>query len=592
MVTIADLISSASSNYQEKCDLVVDSAMPVRDVLARMEESGGRYVGIELESSNTPLVLSRQDLLEGLLRQVDQAGEKLGDLQKQITDGMSVELDLVRENTRSMADIEKNKLEVAIDYMTEGLVIISPDGNISKCNPAAMKFFSLDGSESVERFTEVVDDYGFRELFSGSVKNGVDNWGRFKMKSPSDAIIQIRWTEMVDETGDLVGNLVMLRDITDELAGDRAKTEFIAAITHELRTPLTIIQNTVSNILAGVSGKLNTKLRGYLETIQGDCKRFGVLVSDLLDMSKLEAGDMSLNRQIVDLSEAIGTSIAVYSADAKARDIEIVQPVGNYFPPVYADRARIDQVLSNFIANAVKFSLPGGKVIVGSYQDESDVVTCVQDSGSGISEVNQKQLFNKFHQIGRQAGAGYRGMGLGLSICKGILEMHGGKVWVESQEGHGSKFYFSLPKIDPSIVLNKHLDTLAKTTATTGQEFALIIVNFEIDQTDQKEYQQVIGTTIKELLEASGNFLTEKTDLALETSDNEVVFAVSDARKNRLDTVMAEITKVVENIKNNSFNGLLLVPKIGLGVYPADSNDVIEIKNLAREKAVKMFNKG
>ncbi|MBW8017372.1 MAG: PAS domain-containing sensor histidine kinase [Planctomycetes bacterium] len=583
MVTIADLISDAACDEQVECDLVVSAEMSVRDVLARMEASHCRHVGIELEGDNGQVVLSKEDLLDSLLREVDRAGERLVDLQNHIDEEMSVQLDLVHENTRSMAELETNKLQVAIDYMTEGLVIIGTDGKINKCNPSAKKLFGLEGNESTDTFSDVFDDYGFMEMLTESVNHTVDNWGRFKMKSPSEAIIQIRWTEMVDECGDLIGNLVMLRDVTDELAGDRAKTEFIAAVTHELRTPVTIIQNSVSNILAGVTGKLNKKLHGYLETIQEDCRRFGVLVSDLLDMSKLEAGDMSLNRQVMDLGGAIEDALTHFNSDAKSKGVEIASFDVRYVPPVYADRERIHQVLFNLVENAVKFSESGDTVTVHCYEEDKAIVTVVEDTGAGIPEIHQKQLFNKFRQIGRQAGAGYKGMGLGLSICKGITEMHGGKIWAESQEGSGTKMFFSLPKIDPSIVLNKHLDILAKATETCGEEFALMVVRFDVDDSKLQQCSEVIGSSIKELLACSGNFLIGKRDLALEISDFEVVFAVSDARKKRVDTVKSKIEKVVKNIKKNMFNGAPIVPMIGIGVYPTDSNEIIEIENLARK---------
>jgi len=589
MVTIADLINDAACDKQVDCDLVVSAKMSVRDVLARMEKSDSRYVGIELESNKAQVVLSKEDVLEGLLREVDRAGERFVDLQKQIDEEMSVQLDLVQESTRSMAEVEKNKLEVAIDYMTEGLVIIGTDGNLKKCNPSAKKLFALKGDESVDAFSDILDEYGFREMFTESVSHSVDNWGQFKMKSPSKAVIQIRWTEMVDECGDVIGNLIMLRDVTDELAGEKAKTEFIAAITHELRTPVTIIQNSVSNILAGVGGKLNKKLREYLETIQVDCKRFGVLVSDLLDMSKLESGDMPLNRQVVDLGEVVEASFAKISSIAKDKGVEIVGPGKSYIPPVFADRDKIHQVLFNLVDNAVKFCEAGDKVKVRSYQEGKSIVTVVEDTGAGIPQVHQNQLFNKFHQIGRQAGAGYKGMGLGLSICKGITEMHGGKIWVESVEGIGTKISFSLPRIDPSIILNKHLEMLSKVNKAGGQEFALMAVNFTFDESQSTQCREVIGTSVKELLDSSVEFLTDKMDIALEISDFEVVFVVSNAKNKRVDTVRSQIVKAIQNIKKNKWNRAPIVPMIGIGVYTADSNEIIEIENLARKNVEELF---
>ena len=585
MVTIADLINSTECSFSEECSLVVSPDMSVRDVHDKMEDSRTDFVGIELEENKPAAVVSRKELLDGLLSRIDRAGEKLDGLKKQFDADISDQLELVQQNTRAIVEAEKNRLESAIDYMTEGLVIVGIDSRVNKCNPSAKKLFALDGKESDEEFSEALDDYGFRGLLAENIQNSVDSWGIFKMKSPSGAVIQIRWTEMVDECGDVTGTLVMLRDVTDELAGEKAKTEFIAAITHELRTPLTIIQNSVSNILAGVTGKISNKLRSYLETIESDCKRFGILVSDLLDISKIEAGNMALNRQVMHLGHSIGRIIEHHQQTANEKNLNIHWDPDAYISPVYADCKLIDQVLGNLISNAVKFSETGGTVKISSCEEDKKIVTVVEDTGPGISEIQQRHIFNKFHQVGRQAGAGYKGMGLGLAICKGVIEMHGGSIGVESIEGRGSKFYFALPKINPSLVLNKHLETLAEITAKDAEEFALMVLMFDAENQQDENCRKLIGTSIKELLDESKKFLTDKRDLALEVNDSEVVFAVSNARKRRVKTVKDEIIKFVRNLKNNSFGDINISPMIGTGIYPVDSSEIIEIEKLARQKA-------
>jgi len=286
------------------------------------------------------------------------------------------------------------------------------------------------------------------------------------------------------------------------------------------------------------------------------------------------------------LGEAIEGALSKLSSQAKGKGVEIAPVDLSYIPPIYADRVRIDQVLYNLVENAIKFSESGDTVTVRCYEEGKAIVTVVEDTGAGIPEVHQNQLFNKFHQIGRQAGAGYKGMGLGLSICKGVIEMHGGKVWAESKEGSGTKMFFSLPKIDPSIVLHKHLDTLVKAAEAAGEEFALMVVRFDVEDSDSPQCRQVIGSSVKELLNSSGEFLTEKKDLALEISDFEVVFAVCNARKKRIDAVKKQIAKMVKNIRESKFNDAAIVPMIGVGVYPTDSNEIIEVENLARNTAV------
>jgi signal transduction histidine kinase len=535
------------------------------------------------------MILSKEDMLQGLLSELDSAEGKLARVGRQIEDGMTEQLGLVAEGVKTLADSEKNKLEAAIAKMTEGLIILGAGGGIEKVNPPAKRLLGLDGDDNMEAVTTVIDGLGLRELILGNDGERSNKWGEFKIKAARGRILQMKWTQMNDEPEQFLGHVVMIRDVTDQMAADRAKTEFIAAVSHELRTPLTSIQNSVSNILAGVTGKVSSKTREYLHTMKNDCHRFADLINDLLDMAKLEAGNMPVNRRVLNIVGIVSDVIKSFADEARGKNIELMCEIDRHVSSVYADSQRISQVLWNLVSNAIKFTDQGGKVCIRSYDNDNDVVTMVEDTGIGISGDLQKQIFNKFYQISRLAGPGYNGSGLGLAICDGIIAVHGGSIWVESEEGKGSKFYFSLPKTNPFIVVRKHLNALARRRHSKGGEFGLIIVNFDVPNEQRAQLRQVVSMLVNEILTGSDHFMTDSEDLAIRTEDFEMAFVVGDAQKRHIETVKDEIEKITQNKLRKNCGEVPILPMLGIAVYPRDSQDVAELEQIARHKLSRMF---
>jgi hypothetical protein len=213
----------------------------------------------------------------------------------------------------------------------------------------------------------------------------------------------------------------------------------------------------------------------------------------------------------------------------------------------------------------------------------------VEDTGVGISRELQKQVFSKFYQISRQAGPGSKGSGLGLAICNGIIAVHGGSIWVESQKGKGSKFYFSLPKSDPFIVLYKHLAALADRTDKGGEGFALVIVNFDVPHEKRDQLRGLVGSIVNQMLTESDHFLTSSDDLAIQTEDFEVVFIVRGGQKQYMETVQEKIKKIVSSqLRKNSAEAPIL-PMLSAGVYPSDSCEVRNLEKVARHNMRTMF---
>lgn len=582
-------IRDANTDAGEFDGLVVSGEMSVRDVLREMQQIGCDCVGVDISQGDGPAILSKEDVLHGLLRELDFAEDRLTDLQYQIDGTLSDQLDLVHEGMRSLVEYEKNKLEVAIENMNEGLIILDRMGHAEKANPSAKGLLGLAKTDSLQSLTEAMDRIGFRELLVTEGNDRADASGEFNLRSTEERILQMRWAQMGDEWGHFLGYVVIVRDMTDEMAAERAKTEFIAAISHELRTPLTSIQNSVSNILVGVTGKITRKTRQYLHAMKSDCHRFADLINDLLDMAKLEAGSMPINRRVMNMATIISEAIAESTHEAEARGIDMICEIDGHISPVYADSQRICQVLRNLIDNAIKHAESAGQITVRSYDSGDNVVTVVEDTGIGISADLQDHIFSKFYQIQRQAGPGSKGSGLGLAICNGIIAVHGGSIWVESEENQGSRFYFSLPKTDPFIVLYKHLTALAKRVGKKADEFALMIVGFDVPLDRRDELKGAAGSIINELLTESDHFLLSKDDLAIQTEDFEAIFVVNNAQKERIDAVKQKITKIMGNRLRKNCGDLPILPMLSTGIYPTDSLDVSELEKAARRQAEKMF---
>jgi len=589
MLKIANLIRNEQSQPQSECSLIVSPDTSVREAFAQMAEHGCDCIGVRDEGGDSPMILSKEDMLQGLLSELDSAEEKLTRVSRQIEDGMTEQLDIVAEGVKTLSDSEKNMLEAAIANMTEGLIILGAGGGIEKVNSPAKRLLGLDGDDNLESVTKVIDGLGLRELILGNDGERPNKWGQFKIKAARGRILQMKWTQMNDGPEQFGGHVVMIRDVTDQMAADRAKTEFIAAISHELRTPLTSIQNSVSNMLAGVTGKVSNKTREYLHSMKADCHRFAGLINDLLDMAKLEAGNMPVNRRVMNIVGIAGDVTKSFADKARGKNIELMCEIDRHVSPVYADSRRIRQVLWNLVSNAIKFTDQGGKVCVRSYDNDDDVVTMVEDTGIGISDDLQKQIFNKFYQISRQAGPGYNGSGLGLAICDGIVAVHGGSIWVESEEGKGSKFYFSLPKTNPFIVLRKHLDALTRHSSSKGDEFGLIIANFDVPNEQREQLKHVVSLLVNEILTCSDHFLTGSEDLAIRTEDFEMAFVVGDTQKRRIETVKEEIEKITQNKLRKNCGEVPILPMLGIAVYPRDSRDVAELEQIARHKLSRMF---
>jgi len=247
--------------------------------------------------------------------------------------------------------------------------------------------------------------------------------------------------------GQRVGRVCILRDITYLKQLDSLKSEFVATVSHDLRSPLTLIRGYAT--MLDMVGDLNEQQQNYVRKVVNNVEGMTRLVNNLLDLGRIEAG-IGLQLEIVSVPELVERVISALQVMAVQKRVQLSAEI----PPqtvdvVEADHALLQQSLHNLVENAIKYTEPGGNVLVKAYLKGEQLVFEIRDTGIGISPVDQPRLFEKFFRPARPSSKRSQGSGLGLAIVKSIAERHGGKVWVESQLGKGSTFYISIPLRQP-----------------------------------------------------------------------------------------------------------------------------------------------
>ena len=235
---------------------------------------------------------------------------------------------------------------------------------------------------------------------------------------------------------------------------DQLKSDFISTVSHELRTPIAIMCEGVSLCLEGHAGKLNPTQRKLLTDTHENIDRLNRLVTDLLDISRIEEGKITFRKSSVQLCDIIDKLKSEYELQAQKKEIQIITKLPDTPLKLFADKDKVTQIFSNLLSNAVRYTNYGGSITI-EIKDNPDQIECrVSDTGIGISEEDMGKLFKKFIQIGRVAGSGYKGTGLGLAITKGLVEKHGGRICVQSKPGKGSTFNFTLKKLPfPKVLI-------------------------------------------------------------------------------------------------------------------------------------------
>ncbi len=298
-------------------------------------------------------------------------------------------------------------------------------------------------------FKKKIDDCKECELFKLNEKileeTGMPSVKQVIARKSGHRILQIKTNPVFSKKDEFLGYVKSLHDITAEKKIDQLKTEFVSTVSHELRTPLTSIKGYVDLLLEQEAGSINQTQREFLRIVKQNNDRLVTLINDLLDISKIESGRVHFKIKTQNLTEILTEVTDTFKMLANQKKQIFKLDISNNLPEIAADRDRLSQVVANLVSNAIKYTPTGGTIKVRAMQKDSRVEVRVTDNGMGISQEDQDSLFTKFFRVDSSLTREVGGTGLGLSICKTIIELHGGKIWVDSDFGKGSTFIFSIP---------------------------------------------------------------------------------------------------------------------------------------------------
>lgn len=306
---------------------------------------------------------------------------------------------------------------------------------------------------------------------------------------------------------------------------DRLKNDFISTVSHELRTPLSITKEGISVLLDGLTGEINEKQKHVLIIARNNLKRLARIIDDLLDISKIEAGKVELRKHFIDICDLIRRLLETFKLNTQEKNIELLYHTNREHLSIYADPDKIIQVITNLVSNAIKFTKKDGQIGIDLIDKEDQIQICVKDTGIGIAKENLPKVFSKFQQFNRSPGPGIKGTGLGLSICRGLVEMHKGKIWLESELGKGCKFIFTLPKLSSEEILKDYITNSIEEVTERSSVLSLIGVGLtKYEQIRKDAGEEEITDLLKEIELVIQEALRRESDIAIRHADEIIVF--------------------------------------------------------------------
>ncbi len=349
---------------------------------------------------------------------------------------------------------EKDRMDSIMRNVGEGVVVVGNDGSILMANPAAEKLLGKKGQAVVgQTLKDSLQKEHSLVLSSGSP----DSIKEIEVAGKDEETSQILRTSnavVEDRDGQTIGMVSVLSDITKMKEVEQLKSNFVANVSHELRSPLAAIQKNMAVILDQTAGTINDNQKEFLSLATENVERLTRLINDLLDLSKIEAGKMELKKTRTDLVSLIRKTVTAFTGWFREKDVTSRMDLPDTPLKLELDPDKIIQVINNLLSNALKFTPPKGEILIALKTTNDAVEVSVTDTGVGIASKDIERIFNKFEQVSSKSpgggngtgGVNGTGTGLGLPLTKEIVEKHGGQIRVQSKNGQGSTFTFSLPR--------------------------------------------------------------------------------------------------------------------------------------------------
>lgn len=347
------------------------------------------------------------------------------------------------EKTYQLAE-QKNKISAIIDGMSEGLIACDIQGRIVHINHAACEMLRLPventtGASFSQTCRELANAIGYDLSTIATLKRKIVD-APFEKKEFRLSVSPV----YQDKTDQVIGIVIIMQDRTEQAELDRMKSDLISIVSHELRSPLTSIKGYIDLMIAGDLGPIPDDMAGYLSIISSNANRLAALIDDMLDLSRIESGQLSMSFGKVDVKYLCDYVYLTMKPQAEQKNLEYILDANRHCL-VSGDVDRLQQALTNLVSNAIKYTPSGGRVSIELAERPDTVCITVRDTGIGINIEDQKRLFQRFFRVKNAKTRNIGGTGLGLCITKSIVEAHRGQLALESEEDRGSTFTIHLP---------------------------------------------------------------------------------------------------------------------------------------------------
>ena len=346
---------------------------------------------------------------------------------------------IAEQERTAKAEVEHTRLAAVLERMTDGVLIADADGRVQFSNPAAGRLFET--TEPAGRtVAEVLRHYQL-----------VEAWRRCQLEREiqSESVelprrhLFLQLVAIPDQ--DTGGTLLVVQDLTRVRRLETVRRDFVSNLSHELRTPLASLKALTETLREGALEDPKVA-KHFLESIETEVDAMTQMAGELLELTRIESGQLPLEFKPVPANGLLVSAAERMRAQAQRAGLILRLGASQDKTEVRADASRLEQVLVNLIHNAVKFTNPGGEVVLSAFREEEFVCLSVKDTGVGIPAEDLERIFERFYKADHSRSSG--GTGLGLSIARHIVEAHGGKIWAESVEGRGSTFHFTIPIAD------------------------------------------------------------------------------------------------------------------------------------------------
>lgn len=374
------------------------------------------------------------------------AGGGSGDALEELCASLNQTATRLDQTIRTLTE-ERNLSAAILGSMVEGVAVVNATERLVFGNQGFANILELDippksGSALVEvvRQTELIE--AVRRVLAGEPRVEAEIvTGTLRQHFFAATVAAVR-------ASDTLGAVVVLHDITELRKLERVRRDFVANVSHEFKTPLTAIQGFSETLLGGAIDDPQNRER-FLGIILEHSRRLARLTDDLLKLSSMDADRLELEIRRVSVSELIESCLETTQHRAAEKEIEVELATAGELPDIAGDRRRLAEILQNLLDNATQYTLPRGRITLSAETRDADVVFTVSDTGIGIPKSDQSRIFERFYRVDAARSREAGGTGLGLAIAKHLVEVHGGRIWVDSEIGQGSQFHFSVPIFDP-----------------------------------------------------------------------------------------------------------------------------------------------